>query len=99
MKLSSVNDAVAIYHAMPRITVKSAPQSLRTKGASSMSSLNEVLYSEWRRFLDEFFCDENLMTGNRPCDDGAPCDRCLAESLTQQFKDWRQQQNAIVCKL
>lgn len=44
------------------------------------------LIDTWEEFLStEFGCyaDEN---GNRPCDNGALCDRCLDEKLYENFR-------------
>ena len=43
------------------------------------------LIKAWDEFLNvEFGCyaDEN---GNRPCDNGAPCDRCSDEKTYEEF--------------
>ena len=46
---------------------------------------NEIIDS-WDKFLaDELKCyvDEN---GNRPCDNGAKCDRCSTEEIYKKFR-------------
>lgn len=31
----------------------------------------------WTSVLEDFGCHAEPVTGNRPCDFGVPCDRCL----------------------
>lgn len=45
---------------------------------------------KWSEFLNTYCCKENEITGNRPCDNGAGCDKCHTKTmfeLWQQLKD------------
>ena len=43
----------------------------------------------WSRFLTEFgFCSEDPLTENRPCDDGAICDKCEMLWVTETYQRW-----------
>lgn len=35
----------------------------------------------WEKHLDKYYCTADPMTGNRPCDNGEPCDAC-------RYSDW-----------
>ena len=44
----------------------------------------------WGEFLTECgFCKENPLTGNRPCDNGTPCDKCHEEWVGEMYVDWK----------
>ena len=48
---------------------------------------NNEIFDSWDKFLaDELKCyaDEN---GNRPCDNGAKCDRCADEKIYEKFRE------------
>lgn len=49
--------------------------------------VNNEIIDTWDKFLtDELKCyaDEN---GNRPCDNGVKCDRCLDEKIYKKFRE------------
>ena len=61
------------------------PMTTDSKGERQMTN-NEIL-DTWDKFLaDELKCyaDEN---GNRPCDNGAKCDRCADEKIHKKFRE------------
>ena len=45
--------------------------------------------TEWQQFLDKFFCRENPLTLNRPCDNGKYCDDCRTTDAQKLFQEWR----------
>lgn len=48
--------------------------------------LNKQVIEAWDEFLiDRVGCkpDEH---GNRPCDNGAPCDKCLDQTVLEDFR-------------
>ena len=47
--------------------------------------MNEV--EKWYKFLDEHFCQRNE-NGQRPCNIGSDCFRCLGPEVEQQYKAW-----------
>lgn len=45
--------------------------------------------SKWEIFLDANFCSADPITGNRPCDSEALCDRCNTEDSQEWFENWK----------
>lgn len=50
-----------------------------------MTSKEILRQKLWREFLDKHFCKAGPFTGNRPCDNGAWCDRCSSEWAKKEF--------------
>jgi hypothetical protein len=48
-----------------------------------MSSINY-----WDKFLNETGICVSGYGGNRPCDNGCPCDRCMSEWITTRYENW-----------
>jgi len=45
--------------------------------------------ADWEQYLNEKYCMVSQLTGNRPCDNGHPCDRCQTEEIRLEFEQWR----------
>ena len=46
----------------------------------------EERHSYWKEYLDKTFCSADEETGNRPCDNGCPCDMCSYAPLDKSFE-------------
>ena len=44
--------------------------------------------SKWTDFLDENYCHEEYLTGNRPCDSGVLCDTCQSDAAQRMYKEY-----------
>jgi len=49
----------------------------------------EAYLADWGLYLDEKYCVANQITGNRPCDNGHPCNKCQTEEVRLAFEEWR----------
>lgn len=44
----------------------------------------------WGAFLEaKGFCSGNPITGNRPCDNGAICDKCAPDWVQKEYERWK----------
>lgn len=50
----------------------------------------KVTVTPWMQYLNEFFCNEDAI-GNRPCDNGCPCDHCQYPEGKPDFEEWAEQ--------
>lgn len=41
----------------------------------------------WEKHLDKYYCTADPMTGNRPCDNGEPCDACHTSDFMGYVKE------------